>query len=136
MEHATPPTPRPVGIKHSALAVVAHLRALAQLERELAQAELQRKGATGGAGAGLAAGAGVLTLYALGFGLATVAAALALVVDWWLALLIVFATLVLIVAILLLVSRSMLRKSTPFKPEAAIEEARLTREALGSGRAG
>ena len=126
----------PVGIRQSARAVVAHLRALVQLERELALAELQRKGAMGGAGAGLAAGAGIVALYALGFGLAAVAAALALVVDWWLALLIVFVALVLIVLVLLLVARSLLRKSAPFKPEAALEEARLTREALGSGRAG
>jgi hypothetical protein len=119
------------GIRQSAHEIVAHLRALTQLERELARAELKRKGASGGAGAGLAVTAGIIALYALGFGLATITAALALAVDWWLALLIVFVGLVLIVAGLLLVARTLIRKSQPFKPEAALEEARLTREAVG-----
>jgi hypothetical protein len=125
-----------VGIRASAREVVAHLRALTQLERELARAELKRKGAAGGAGAGLAVGAGLTALYGVGFALAAIAAALALVVDWWLALLIVFVGLVLVVVGLLLVSRMLLRKSQPFKPEGALEEARLTREALGGSHAG
>jgi hypothetical protein len=121
-----------VGIRNSAREVVAHLRALAQLERELARAELKRKGAMGGAGAGLAAAAGITALYAIGFGLAALAAALALAVDWWAALLIVFALLVLVVLVLVLVSRDLFQQTTPFKPEGAIEEARLTRAALRS----
>ena len=124
------------GIRGSATQVVSHMRALAQLEKALAQSELRRKGATAGAGAGIAVAAGVLVLFALGFGLAAAAAALALVVDWWLALLIVFAVLVLVVLVLALVARSLFRASTPLKPEQAIEEARLTKQVLRSGRAG
>jgi membrane protein implicated in regulation of membrane protease activity len=124
------------GIGASARRVVAHFRAIAQLEKELAQSELQRKGATVGAGAGVAVGAGILALFALGFGLAAAAAGLALVVDWWLALLIVFAVLVLIVVVLLLVSRSLFAKGTPLKPEQAIEEAQLTKQVLRGTRAG
>jgi membrane protein implicated in regulation of membrane protease activity len=77
----------------------------------------------------------VLALYALGFGLAALAAVLALVVDWWLALLIVFAFLLLLVLVLVLVSRSLLRKGTPLKPQQAIEEARLTKQVLRGTRA-
>jgi hypothetical protein len=124
------------GIRGSATRVVSHMRALAQLERALAQSELRRKGATAGAGAGVAVAAGIFMLFALGFGLATAAAALALVVDWWLALLIVFAVLVLLVLVLVLVARNLFRASAPLKPEQAIEEARLTKQVLRGGRAG
>lgn len=116
--------------------MVTHLSTLARLQRELAKAELQRKGGTVGAGAALAVAAGVLSLFALGFGLAALAAALALVVDWWLALLIVFLLLVVVVIVLALVSRSLFRQGTPLKPEQAIEEARLTKQVLRGTRAG
>jgi membrane protein implicated in regulation of membrane protease activity len=115
---------------------VAHVSALARLERELARSELERKGATVGAGAALAVAAGVLMLYAVGFGLAALAAALALVVEWWLALLIVFGVLLVLVLVLVLVARSLFRSATPLKPEQAIEEARLTKEVLRGTRVG
>jgi membrane protein implicated in regulation of membrane protease activity len=101
-----------------------------RLQRELARAELERKGATLGAGAAVAIAAGVLTLFAVGFGLAALAAALALVVDWWLALLIVFLFLVVLVTGLLFAARSLFRAGTPLKPVQAMEEARLTKETL------
>jgi 4-amino-4-deoxy-L-arabinose transferase-like glycosyltransferase len=109
--------------------------ALARLERELARSELERKGATIGAGAGTALAAGVLMLYAVGFGLAAATAALALVVDVWLALLVVFAALLLAVLGLVLASRSLFRSSTPLAPKQAIEEARLTTKILRGARA-
>ena len=132
----TPPPAEPRGIRASAVRVVAHARALVQLERELARAEMQRKGATLGAGAGLSVAAGVLALYAVGFGLAAAAAGLALVVDWWLALVIVFLAIVLLILVLVLVARALFRKATPLKPEQAIEEAQLTTQRLRSRRAG
>jgi membrane protein implicated in regulation of membrane protease activity len=70
------------------------------------------------------------------FGLAAAAAALALVVDWWLALLIVFVALFVLVLVLVLVSRSLFRRGTPLMPEQAIEEARLTRQVMRGTRAG
>jgi membrane protein implicated in regulation of membrane protease activity len=121
-------------IRDSASRVVAHVTSLARLQRELARTELERKGATVGAGAAVGVAAGVLSLFAVGFGLAAVTAALALVVDWWLALLIVFVLLLALVAGLGLVARSLVRSGTPLKPEQAIEEAKLTRQALkGAG---
>jgi len=68
--------------------------------------------------------------YAVGFGLAAVAAALALVVDLLLALLIVFGALLLLKLVLALVARSLFIRSTPLRPEQAIEEARLTKRIL------
>ena len=123
-------------IRGAVLRVVAHARALAQLEKELARAELKRKGGTIGAGAGVAVAAGVLSLYALAFGFAALAAVLALLVDWWLALLIVFLVLVLLVVVLVLVARSLFRAGAPLRPEQALEEAALTKEAVRGTRAG
>jgi membrane protein implicated in regulation of membrane protease activity len=105
---------------------------LTRLQRELARAELGQKGGTLGAGVALIVAAGLLGLYAVGFGLAAVAAALALVVDWWLALAIVFAVLVALVVVLALVARHLFRESMPLKPVLAMEETRLTRQALRS----
>jgi Flp pilus assembly protein TadB len=122
--------PRRGGILESARRVVTHAGTLMRLQRELARAELERKGATLGAGAALAIAAGILMLYAVGFGLAALAALLALVVDWWLALLIVFFVLLVLVVGLLLGSRSLFRTGMPLKPEQAMEEARVTKEVL------
>jgi membrane protein len=126
---------RPPGIRTSAARVVAHARALARLEQELARTELEMKGALMGGGAATAVAAGLLLLYAIGFGLATVAAVLALVVDWWLALLIVFVLLLLLAIALAFASRSLFRSGAPLRPVQAIEEAQLTRETLRSSRA-
>ena len=122
------------GVRASAQRLVAHVRALAKLEKELARAELERKGASAAGGIATAIGAGVLGLFALAFALATIAALLALVVDWWLALLIVFLLLVLAVVGLALASRSLFRRAGPLKPVQALEEARRTRDLLRGGR--
>jgi membrane protein len=124
------------GIRGAAKRVAAHLSALSRLQKELARAELQEKGKTAGAGAALAVAAGLLALYALGFGLAAIAAALALVVDWWLSLLIVFLALVLLVAILGAAANGLIRKAGSLKPERALAEATLTKDALKEFRAG
>jgi hypothetical protein len=131
-----PPGPPRQGIRSSAARVAAHLGSLTRLERELARFELRHKSASMGAGAGLAVAAVVLLPFAVAFGLAAAAAALALVVDLWLALLIVFAVLIVLVVALALVSRGLVRRATPLKPEQAIEEARLTRKVLRGTRAG
>ena len=113
--------------------VARHARSLAQLHKELASVEMKEKASSLGAGSGLGTATAVVGLYALGFGLATIAAALALVLDWWLSLLIVFAVLLVLTLILGLLSAKMVKKGTPLKPEQAIEEARLTRQAIRSG---
>jgi Flp pilus assembly protein TadB len=124
---------QPRGIRASIRRVVAHARSLSELQKELAALELKEKASSLGAGAALGVAAGVMALYAVGFGLATAAVALALVLDLWLALLIVFAVLVLLTVTLGLVAKTMVKKGTPLAPEQAIEEARLTKQALRSG---
>ena len=121
-----------MGVAPAAKQVAEHASALARLEMELAGLELKGKVASLGLGAGLLVGAAFFGLFAVGFGLATIAAALALVLDTWLALLIVFGSLLLLVAILALVGLSRVRKGTPPVPELAIHEAKLTSTALRS----
>lgn len=128
---ATPEEERTTGILASAKRAAGHASSLARLQRELATAELQRKGGTLGAGAAAGVAAAVLGLYALGFGLAAVAAVLAIFLDAWLALLIVFLGLVLLAAVLALVARNLVRAGTPLKPEQALAEAQRTKEVLG-----
>jgi hypothetical protein len=120
------------GVGPAAKEVAEHASTLARLELELAALELKRKVAALGVGIGLVASAGVFLLFALGLGLAAAAAALALVVSTWAALLIVFGALVLFSLLLVLIGLSVIKKGTPPVPEQALEEARLTTQALRS----
>jgi hypothetical protein len=127
----TPATEKP-GVGPAAKQVAEHASALARLELELATLEVKRKVAALGVGIGFVVGSGVFLLFALGFGLAAGAAALALVVPTWLALLIVFGGLALFSLLLALIGLKAIRKGTPPVPEQAVAEARLTTEALRS----
>ena len=118
------------GVGAAARDVAEHASTLAKLELELAQLELKRKAGALGAGAGLGIAAALLALYGLGFLFATVAGALATFLPAWLALLIVTAVLLLTAVVLALLARSQLKRATPPVPEQAIEEAKLTTEAL------
>ena len=129
------PASEPRGIRASFRRVIRHAGSLTELQKELARAEMKRKMAALGAGAGLAIFAGVILFFAVAFGLATAAAALALVVDTWLALLIMFVLLLLVALVLGLVAVRMIKKGTPPVPEQAIEELRLTRQTLRGGHA-
>jgi putative superfamily III holin-X len=113
--------------------VADHARRMVQLELELAKLEVQRKAASLGVGVGLVVTAGVLGLFGLGFLLATIAAALALVVDWWLALLIVAGALLIVAAGLAFGGLAAIKKGAPPVPEQAIAEAKLTAETLKNG---
>jgi hypothetical protein len=120
------------GVGPAAKEVAEHASTLARLELELAAIELKRKVSALGMGIGLVAGAGAFLLFALGFGLAAGAAALALVLSTWAALLIVFGGLVHFSLVLAFVGLRAIKKGTPPVPEQAVEEARLTTEALKS----
>lgn len=122
------------GVGTAAKQVAEHASTLARLELELALLEVKRKVAALGVGIGMAVAAGIFGLFALGFALAAGAAALALVMPMWAALLIVFGVLALLAMILLLVGLSALKKGAPPVPEQAIHEAKLTTEAIRNGR--
>jgi hypothetical protein len=120
------------GVGESAKLVADHASTIAKLELELAALELKRKVAALGVGIGLAVGGAIFGLFALGFTFATIAAALATAVDTWLALLIVTAMLLGLAGVLAVLGLGAIRRGTPPVPEQAIEEAKLTTEALRS----
>jgi uncharacterized membrane protein YqjE len=120
------------GVGAAARQVAEHASTLAKLELELAGLELKQKAGTFGLGVGLGVGAAVVAFYAVGFLFATAAVALAIVVDAWLAVLIVALCLFIVAALLGLLAVNRIKKATPPMPEQAIREAKLTTEALRS----
>ena len=124
----------PQGLGGAARRVADHARSLVRLELELAAAEVKHKIAKLGAGIGLVATAAVLGLLALVFVLAAATAGIATVVPVWAALLIMFGNLIVVGGVLARVGVLLLRKGSSPLPEQAIEEARLTTEALRNGR--
>jgi uncharacterized membrane protein YqjE len=128
-EHETP------GLGATVKSVSERASSLVRLELELAALELKRKVSSLAVGIGLALTAAVLLVFALGFGLATIAAGIATAVAWWIALLIVTVGIVLVAGLLGFLGVRSIKKGTPPVPEQAIEEAKLTTEALkGNGR--
>jgi hypothetical protein len=124
------PTPETESLGSAAKRVSEKASAIARLELELASLELKKKGAALGVGAGLALGAAAVAVYAIGFLFFTIAAGLAEAMPLWLALLIVTLVLFVAAAILgLLAARSFQRGSPPV-PQQAIDEAKLTKQAL------
>lgn len=129
--------PRDATLGSAAKDVAEHASALVRLEIELAKLELSRKVGSLGVGIGLGVGAAVVAVYMVGFLFATIAAGLATVMPTWLALLIVTLFLLLVTCVLGLFAVNRIKKGTPPVPEQAIEEAKLTSEALKSdGRSG
>ena len=120
------------GLGATAKGVAEHASTLVRLEMELAALELKRKASQLGIGIGLALGAAVFLVFALGFGLATIAAGIATALPWWAALLIVTVGILLVAAILGAVGARLINKGTPPVPEQVITEAKLTTEALKS----
>lgn len=103
---------------------------LVRLELELATLELKGKFRLLATGIALGALAAVLLVFAIGFGLASAAAGIATATPVWLALLIVTLGLVLVVGLLGWLAQRAIKKATPPVPEQALQEAKLTTEAL------
>jgi hypothetical protein len=124
------------GLGEAAKHVAERASALVRLELELAALELKRKVLALALGVAFTLVAGIMLLFALGFAIAGGAAGLATAVSTWLALLLVAGGLVLLAGLLGLLGLRKLKRGTPPVPEQAIEEARLTTEALrGNGGA-
>ena len=105
---------------------------IVRLELELATLELKRKVTSLGLGIGFGITAAVLLFFMTGFVLSAIAAALALVMPWWGALLVVAGLLLLLAGLFGFLAANRIQKGTPPLPEQAIEEAKLTTEALKS----
>lgn len=114
----------------AAKSVAEHASAIARLEVELATLELKNKVTELGIGIGMGVGAALFAFFGVGFVFATIAAALATFLPTWLALLITTALLFLLAALFGLLAKSRIQKGTPPVPEQAIEEAKLTTEAI------
>ncbi|MDQ1073590.1 phage holin family protein [Streptomyces canus] len=97
------------------------LSQLVRDEMRLAQAEMTQKGKRFGKGGGLFGGAGlvgVLTLQAL---VATVIAALSLVMDVWVAALIVTGVLAAVTALMATLGKQQISKASPPTPEQTMD---------------
>jgi uncharacterized membrane protein YqjE len=94
---------------------------LVRSEVRLAQAEMTEKGKRAGLGLGMFSGAGVLAFLGLATLVATAILALALVLDPWLAALVVAAALLLGAGLLALLGKNQVVEATPPKPERAVD---------------
>jgi hypothetical protein len=105
---------------------------IVRLELELAALELKKKVVSLGLGIGFGIGAALMLLFMVGFVYAAIGAALALAMPTWAALLVVAGILLLQAALLGFLALNRIQKGTPPVPEQAIQEAKLTTEALKS----
>ena len=97
------------------------LSTLVRDEMRLAQAEMTQKGKKAGIGIGLFSGAGLMAFFGLAALIATAILVLALLVDAWVAALIVTIVLFAIAGVLALLGKKNVSQATPAKPEEALE---------------
>jgi hypothetical protein len=120
------------GLGAAAKDVAEHASAIARLELELASLELKRKVGALGVGIGLLAGALLVLVYGVGFLFATISAALATFLPVWASLLIVTVVLFAVAGLLGFLGLKRVQRGSPPVPEQAIDEAKLTTQALKS----
>jgi putative superfamily III holin-X len=120
------------GVGAAVKQVAEHTSSIVRLELELAALELKRKVVSLGLGIGFGIGAAVMLVFMVAFVYAAIGAALALVMPTWAALLVTAGILLLQAALLGLLAVNRIKKGTPPVPEQAIQEAKLTTEALKS----
>jgi hypothetical protein len=125
------------GLGSAAGEVAAHAKAIARLEAKLAVEEVKDKLGALGLGIGFGLGSAVLGVFTLALALATIVAALATFLPTWLAFLVVTVAVSAGAALLAALAFRTLRRGMPPVPREAIEDAKLTAEALkghGNGR--
>ena len=97
------------------------LSTLVRQELALARAEMTEKGKQAGFGIGMFGGAGIIALLAAGTLSACVIAALSIVMDVWLAALIVTCIYVAVAGVLALIAKQRVARATPPVPEQTVE---------------
>ena len=122
----------PQGLGAAVKEVAERTSAIVRLELELATMELKRKVASLGVGIALLLGAALFLVFMLAFVFATIAAGLAATMPTWAALLVTTGILLLLTGVLAVLGIAKVKKGTPPLPEQAIQEAKLTTEALKS----
>jgi hypothetical protein len=128
----TPETETEPTLGSAAKSVAEHASAIARLELELASLEIKKKIAALGVGIGLLVGAAAVGFYAIGFIFATISAGLATFLPVWLSLLIVTLVLLAVTGLLAWLGIRSVNRGTPPVPQQAIDEAKLTTQALKS----
>ncbi|MFI2367745.1 phage holin family protein [Streptomyces sp. NPDC018833] len=103
---------------------------LVRAEMRLAQAEMTEKGKRLGVGGGLFGGAGLFAVLGLQALSATAIIALALVLPWWAAALIVTGLLFLVAAVLAVAGRKNVKRATPPAPRQTIDSVRADMEEI------
>jgi uncharacterized membrane protein YqjE len=106
---------------------------LVRKELKLAQVEVSAKAKKAGIGAGLLGGAGIVALYAVGVFIATAILALALVLDAWLAALIVGIVLAAVAGIAALMGKKEVAQAAPPMPTETIESVKHDVQAVKKG---
>jgi uncharacterized membrane protein YqjE len=93
---------------------------LIRSEIRLAQAEVTEKGKRVGVGIGMFSGAGLMAFFGFGTLLATIILVLSLLMDPWIAALIVTVVLFVIAGVLALLGKNQVQEGTPLAPERAV----------------
>ncbi|KHL17082.1 putative superfamily III holin-X [Mumia flava] len=110
------------------------LSTLVRDELRLAQLEVTGKAKQAGIGAGILGAAGLLALYGVGTLVATAVLALALVVDAWLAALIVAVLLLAAAGFAALMGRNRVKRATPPLPKRAVDNVKADVDAIQHAR--
>ncbi|HZD86617.1 MAG TPA: phage holin family protein [Gaiellaceae bacterium] len=122
------------GLAEAARQVAEHAAAIARLETRLALGEVRSKAKRFTGAAALLAVAGAFSWIALLCGVAAGVDGITYALPVWASLLIVMGGLLLLAGPLGMIGLILLKRGAPPIPKQAIEEARLTTEALKNGR--
>jgi hypothetical protein len=106
---------------------------LVRSELRLAQAEVSGKAKKAGIGAGLFGAAGIVALYAVGVFIATAILALALVLDAWLAALIVGVVLAAVAGVAALMGKKQVAQAAPPVPTETVGSVKQDIQAVKKG---
>lgn len=115
------PDPAEASVGQLVSEVTQQIPDLVRAEIRLAQAEVAQKGKQAGLGIGMFGAAGLLSLYGLGALIATVIAALSLVLPVWGAALLVTVLIFAAAGVAAVVGKNKVAEATPPKPERAME---------------
>jgi len=106
------------------------MSSLVRGEMELARLELTEKAKHAGTGVGAFGAAGIVALYGIGVLIATAILALALVLDAWLAALIVGVVLLAVAGVMAMVGKKQVAEATPMTPERTTESVKQDLDAV------
>lgn len=110
------------------------LKTLVRDEMRLAQIEVSSKAKRAGVGAGIIGAGGLLALYGLGVLIAAIVLALALVMDAWLAALIVAVVIFVIAGIAALMGKNRVQEAGAPVPQATVESVKADVDAVRHAR--